>query len=205
MSASQRRTKLCEKCGAEFHSPPRRYEKARFCSPECYGRPRPSPPAEVRFWAKVDRSGGPDACWPWIGHRNPMGYGKHGIGRKGNTTVLSHRTAWGLANGQPPGELLVCHKCDNPPCCNPAHLFLGTHTDNAADMVRKRRNSAVVKPERVPRGERHGNAKLTADRVREIRALRSSGIHMHEIGRRFGVSHATVSRVLSSKIWSHVE
>lgn len=204
MSDTQRRTKLCEKCGARFHSPPHRYDKARFCSLECYGNPKSWPSAEVRFWAKVDKSGGAEACWPWKGCRNPAGYGIHGIGRKGKPIALSHRTAWELTNGQPPGELLVCHKCDNPPCCNPAHLFLGTALDNTIDMTLKRRNGAYVKPDRVPRGERHGRSKLTADQVREIRSLRDSGLPHHEIGRRFDVTGITVSRIFRGKNWTSV-
>jgi hypothetical protein len=87
------------------------------------------------FWTAVDQSGGSDACWPWQRHRNPEGYG---------VTKLAgfrraHRLAWCLTNGPIPDGMLVCHTCDNPPCCNPAHLFLGTESDNRQDMLAKGR------------------------------------------------------------------
>jgi hypothetical protein len=95
------------------------------------------------FWAKVDDSAGPDACWPWTGalfRPGPRGYGmNYGRIKRNRRTLHAHRVAWELAHG-PTGELFVLHKCDNPPCCNPAHLFLGTAADNMADKVRKGRH-----------------------------------------------------------------
>ena len=103
--------------------------------------PAPRPLAE-RFWENVDRSAGPDGCWPWIKARMPSGYGMIGIGRR---PALTHRVAWELAHAHP-GDAHVLHRCDNPPCCNPAHLFLGTNSDNIADRVEKGRS---------PTGEDH--------------------------------------------------
>lgn len=91
-----------------------------------------------RFWARV-ASSGPHECWPYIGPLFSDGYGRwyrRGVQR----TTRAHREAWRLANGSDiPEGMLVCHHCDNPPCCNPAHLFLGTRVDNAADMHAKGR------------------------------------------------------------------
>jgi len=112
-------------------------------------------PLSERFWAKVDRRG-LDECWEWQGSRT-------GRGRYGNvkvdsyTNAPSHRVAWELTNGPVPEELCVCHRCDNPPCCNPAHLFLGTHQDNMIDKVAKGRQS---------RGEEH-SPRTRRDRMRE--------------------------------------
>lgn len=90
-----------------------------------------------RFWAKVDRRG-PDDCWEWTAGCNRKGYGKFSLD---GATRQSHRISWELANGQIPEGLCVLHRCDNPPCCNPAHLFLGTHADNHADRSLKGRHA----------------------------------------------------------------
>lgn len=102
------------------------------------------PSDEERFWSRVDRRG-PDECWPWTGSRNPAGYGAFSRGGKRSNT---HRVAWEMTHGPIPGRLHVLHACDNPPCCNPAHLSLGTHEDNMADMVAKGRGRGRWGPPR---------------------------------------------------------
>jgi hypothetical protein len=92
---------------------------------------------EERFWSKVDVCG-PDECWEWTAYRLPAGYGTFG-----RPTTTTHRIAWQLTNGPIPEGMFVCHKCDNPPCVNPAHLFVGTQQDNLRDMWSKGRAEAT--------------------------------------------------------------
>ena len=106
----------------------------------------------ARFWVKVDKNGpipahcpelGP--CWVWTKAADPKGYGRFGIGPSGgNRVFFAHRVAMALAGTIPPDELQGCHHCDNPSCCNPAHLFLGTGADNAADMLAKGRSGRLA-------------------------------------------------------------
>lgn len=154
---------------------------------------------EHRLAQRVDRSGGSDACWPWIGGgRHVFGYGQlwdPDLGRSEG----AHRIAWRLANGPIPMGAAVLHMCDNPPCCNPAHLFLGNQRGNMADMDAKGRR---VTPSR--KGDRNSVAKLTPEKVRAIRLLRAGGVGPTEIARVFDVNRSTIKNVLSGRNWAHV-
>lgn len=172
----------CQGCGTEFVPP---VSRSWFCSMPC------------RFWSKVDRRGVAD-CWEWQGGRQTAGYGSFGTGTR--QWEATHRVAWRLANGEIPSGLFVCHHCDNPSCCNPAHLFLGKPAENCADMWRKGRQhdySTMVK------GTRVRTAKLDEEKVREIRALYPS-LNRTELAARYGVNISTVCALLDGETWKHV-
>lgn len=150
-----------------------------------------------RFWAKVDRRG-PDECWPWTAYTRHDGYGE--ISRtRSEGPEKSHRVAWQLAHGPIPEGQYVLHKCDNRPCCNDAHLFLGTQAENMHDMRDKGRARGYGPP-----GERSGNAKLTEVDVRAILVAAAAGEKPTAIAARYGVSRYPVYAILHGKNWRHM-
>ncbi len=147
-----------------------------------------------KFWRLVSKS---DGCWLWMGHKcrpvqgkYPAPYGLLSTGP--NTKVLAHRLSWELHHGPIPKGVWVLHKCDNHPCVNPEHLFLGTPADNSADMVAKGR---------VRRGERHYMAKLTED---DVRSIRQSVWSTKDLSARHGVSEQQIKRIRRGGDWRHV-
>lgn len=159
---------------------------------------RLSPTLADRFWSKVDKSGGQDACWPWIGHIGTNGYGD--ICVDGKKRVAS-RVAFTLCSGPIPAGLFVLHRCDNPPCCNPAHLFLGKPADNSADMVAKGRVNKT--PRNV--GRQNKAAKLTENDVLLMRQIRTTQrLTYAQIAAQFGVATATVAYAVRGIHWKHL-
>jgi micrococcal nuclease len=141
-------------------------------------------------------------CLTWTGFVNPRGYGQINRGGRDLGLALTHRVSWEQAYGPIPDELNVLHRCDNPPCCRPDHLFLGTIADNNADMLAKGRYN--VTPECMPRGSDNHNAKLTEEVVREARELHAQGMTGKSLAARYGVSRATMSSMLRRQTWTHV-
>lgn len=143
MSKTAPRTKTCERCQTVFATNPssQRPGRGRFCSLLCANRGRGTKQSEAeRFWAKVSKGDGADTCWEWRGSK--MGEHSYGFfGHSEGRTVRAHRRAYELSFGIIPVGLNVLHRCDNPPCCNPSHLFLGTQADNIADMIAKGRQA----------------------------------------------------------------
>ena len=159
----------------------------------------------ARFWSKVKKGKG-DECWPWLDKPSSNGYGRL-IARTSYRQYYSyraHRISWTLANGAIPAWLCVLHACDNRMCVNPAHLFLGTRTDNTNDMIAKGR---LATGERCHprRGELHTCAKLTPDQVREIRReYADGGVTQGQLAKRHGVCTATICRIIHRERWQHV-
>jgi hypothetical protein len=145
-----------------------------------------------RFEAKFVRRG-PDDCWEWTASTTPWGYGK--ISTAKSELELAHRLAYLLANGKFDASLFVLHKCDNPPCCNPNHLFLGTQKANIDDMIRKKRH--VLNPHLG--GETHPTAKLTEV---QVRAIRADGRKHRDIAKDYGVTHTAVGYIKRRKAWA---
>jgi len=160
------------------------------------------------FWARVDRGTTPDGCWLWRGNRDMKGYGRLYVDCR---AIRAHRIAWTLTNGPIPDGLCVCHRCDNPPCVRPDHLFLGTSADNTRDASAKGRmatgeRNCMSRPEIVVkiRGSNNHNARLTEDQVRLIRS-RIGRVGQRQLAREFGVSKGTIWWIASGRQWKHVE
>lgn len=159
-----------------------------------YGKIQPVRSARERFWKKVDKRG-PGDCWEWQGGSKVEGYG--GLADDTGRVVLTHRFSYEIHFGAIPEGLMVCHRCDNPSCCNPNHLFLGTALDNTTDMVAKGRA-------RAPKGIDNGKAKLNDGQVIEIRQRHEEGESLSSIAEIFGVTDVNVGSIIRRKTWSHV-
>lgn len=152
----------------------------------------------VRFWATVDKSSGADGCWPRKGVRTADGYARFQQGDFRSGTLVqwaAHRLAWALTFGEIPSGMCICHHCDNPPCCNPSHLFLGTHLDNVRDKVAKGRQAREkCRRKRIYRGEKHPGSKLT-DAQREMIAARlANNAKVIDLARELGVDRQTARK-----------
>lgn len=177
-----------------------------------------------RFESKF-RKRGADECWVWESTMSRK-YGAFGISR--TLMVGAHRFSYELYVGPIPPGMYICHRCDNPPCVNPNHLYAGTPADNVRDAVergglRKGLRKGMIKdetrrklsehsrrrrtehPESFRRGERAPQAKLTEVQVREIRNLLAAGHFQSEVARRFNVSPTAISEIWNRRKWKHVE
>jgi hypothetical protein len=149
---------------------------------------------EQRFWPKVRQT--PD-CWLWTGSKCSDGYGT--IGTSKGYLTSAHRLSWIIHNGPIPKGLSVLHKCDNPPCVNPKHLFLGTQRDNIIDCVNKRRDNKAC-------GSRHPNAKLTESLVKILRQQYKDGtLNAKAKARELRMQYMTICHMLWGWTWKHVK
>jgi hypothetical protein len=156
--------------------------------------PRLTKKEAIRFRSYTERRGRDD-CWLWTAGRDGAGYGAFNLSRDRVRMVYrASRIAYMLATGRDPGPLCVCHRCDNPRCVNPRHLFLGTHADNNADRDAKGRNVVVV-------GEQNGSAKLTEA---QVIAIRKADDTERAIAARFAVGSSVINRIRNGKNWKHI-
>ncbi len=160
-----------------------------------------------RVLAKTNKNGpivvealGP--CWEWTGSTFRTGYGCVNLGGK---IITAHLASWLVAGNQRPERgFELCHRCDNRKCVNPSHLFIGTRSDNMRDAVRKGRTVQQAHPERMRRGSRHHNSKLTESQVESIRAKFALGASAQALSAEFGVTDTTISYIVKRKFWRHV-
>lgn len=151
-----------------------------------------------RFWSKVIKYG-PDDCWLWYAHQDKDRYGRFTYVRDGKKIhARAHVYSWELYVGRRViPSLQVCHRCDNPSCVNPAHLFLGTTQDNTQDKFEKGRQAM---------GESHGRAKLTEADVKEIRKLFATGNYTKQkLSDLFGVVRSVIGKIVNNQLWTHVQ
>jgi len=182
-------TLLCRECGKKYTREPNQVKNGRkyFCSRECgfkHGKP-----FEKKFWAKIEKT---ESCWLWRGTLNNRGYG---VTRFKDKSALAHRVSFEIHNKPIPKGMEVMHLCDTPPCVNPKHLKVGTHAENMADCVNKKRN---------PYGEKHFFAKLTEETVKEAIELRAKGFTYVELGKHFNISRHSISLAIRGQTWKHL-
>jgi len=163
-------------------------------------KPRKGPTSiglEKRFWKYTDRRSSSE-CWNWTGPLLNSGYSQLGVGSESNGTRavrMGHRISWLIHFGEVPEEKMVLHKCDNRKCVNPNHLYLGTHKENMQDAYNRMTMS---------RGEQHHNAKLTKEKVIELRNRYADGESIRSLSRSFKLDRATVKAAAIRKTWRQV-
>jgi hypothetical protein len=148
-------------------------------------------PIAKRFWSRVRKT---SKCWIWTG-TNLGEKKKYGVMRVGGKSMRAHRISWVIHFGSIPSGMCVCHKCDNPVCVRPDHLFLGTDLDNVKDRDTKGRTA---------KGERGGNAKLTERQVAKIRKRLAKGELHREIAKAFGVGRSLIGYIARNQLWKVV-
>ena len=143
-----------------------------------------------RFWDKVSVE--PSGCWPWMGQRDRDGYGGFHLDGK---REIAHRLSYQHFKGDIPNGIYICHKCDNPSCVNPSHLWTGTHADNMADKVSKGRAYQPI-------GDKNKSAKLVEA---DVIAIRADTRPQHQIAADYGIDQAQVSNIKLRKSWNHID
>lgn len=163
--------RICRYCGKKFE---RHFRLQHYCDLKC------------RLMANVVAPS-PDSCWEWNAAKHKSGYGEF---RWNDNFYRAHRVSYEVHKGEIPQKKHVCHTCDNPPCVNPSHLFLGSDKDNLLDMAKK---------------GRHGGTVLNPDKVRVIRDMLRLGVPVSRISSAFNVSNCAITCVRDGVTWCHVK
>lgn len=201
----------CRHCGVTIAVKPRRPHICRHCFNRNEREKRAQARADINirrdpnlvdralFWGKVMR-GTEEECWLYQGHRTDRGYGRYVVAIAGRRFQFSaHRLAFFFHNGMEAGDLVVRHKCDNPPCCNPRHLELGTVIDNNRDRDERGRTCTSI-------GSARPSSVLTEDQVANIKARHLAGTlgSLRAAAREFGVTRTPLTRIIRGEAWTHV-
>lgn len=176
----------CQVCQKEYFRTPS--QVGPYCSSRCFGAVLASN-VETRFWRNVEKS---DGCWLWTGYSGKDGYGYLRVGTK---QTGAHRYSYELHNGPIPEGLWVLHRCDNPPCVRPDHLWAGLANENTADRDSKQRQAL---------GERNRHAKLNAEDVLEIRRRLRQGSTNVALAEEYGVAKSEISHIRTRRVWKHL-
>ena len=174
---------LCEHCGVSFPKPSgdRDARRRKYCGKQCSMdalHASKKIPLKDRFWCHVDMQG-PNQCWPWTRRLDPKGYGRTtDDNRKG---AFAHRAAYMLTNGPIPDGLVIRHSCDNPACCNPKHLDVGTQADNIMDMLVR---------------QRHTPTKIPLDIAWKMREDSIAGLPTKDIAQKYGFERSTIKQLM---------
>lgn len=185
---------VCDYCNKGFSkAPSNRHCMHKYCSATCYHRSPSSSRINplIRFWAKVKKAD-TNCCWIWKGSKSTAGYGYLSVNGR---MIPAHRYSYSLTYGPIDNNLYVCHRCDNPPCVNPDHLFIGTAQDNAADLVKKGRR----------KGSRHNHAVFMESEVMGIRNLISrQKVTQRLIAKIYNVDPTTIRDIIHRRTWVHI-
>lgn len=189
--------KACENCGVvlvrKSGEHPYHVAHRRYCNHRCAATHHNQKRLTAEFvLRRVDKSGGESACWPFMGRRSRVGYGRIQYKRK---TRMAHSVALEIATGHRPSGMIAMHLCDNPPCCNPTHLRWGTYQDNADDAVSKRRHAF---------GSRSGRSKFCESDIASVIGRVRKGEPPLSIAQEFGCTREAVYAILNGRNWKHV-
>lgn len=185
----------CEKCHKVFTTTKWYIEKgwAKFCSRTC--KDLKNGTLEERFWKFVVKGESVNDCWEWVGSKSARRYGHLGKGQK---LLKAHRYSWELHNNQQvPDGMSICHKCDNPECTNPLHLFVGTHQENMDDMMAKGRRPPIT-------GTRQWKCRFTEEQVIDIRSMHTDGHSRKEICDKYNANSSIIGKIVNGKLWRHL-
>ncbi len=200
--------RICKWCGKTFEKKASDVRRGggKYCSRACVvAARRDGGNTQQRFWSKVLRAGS-DECWLWTGKPNAKGYGRFG---HGGQVVQAHRFAYEITYGPLRAGMCALHNCDNPPCCNPRHLWAGTVVENNKDMWGKGRGKYQIPPggattqftSQQMSGENHPFHKLTEVKFRELRQLRCDGLTLQALADRFGISLPVAAKTAKGELW----